>query len=243
MLAYHAVGAPPPGADKNNLFVHPDRFAEQMEYLAARRTVVPLEELLMGRATKKPAVAITFDDGYRHLLLAAVPVLESYGFESTVFVPTKWIGGANVWDPPSECDLAIMSEAELLEADGRGLRVESHGHAHIDMRVASRDEVERDLTSSRRILRDVMGRESRFLAWPYRDGSPEAREVAENAGFQAAFSIDQPHVGTFSCERVQITPRDGKKLFALKTSGHYMKLRHNPVLDRIYQSAKGTVRR
>lgn len=244
MIAYHGVGDPPPGADVNNLFVSPERFDAQMAYLSEKRRVVPLNELVAGHVSgTRPAVAITFDDGYRHLLQTALPTLERYGFEATVFVPTRWIGEKNVWDPPSECDLAIMNAAELKDADRRGLRVESHGHAHIDMRTADQIEIEQDLTESLRVLKDLTGRTPRFLAWPFRDGSSIAQRLAETAGFHAAFSIDQPHAGAFSFERVQVTPGDGRALFALKTSGRYMKLRHNPILDTTYRLAKRTLRR
>lgn len=244
VIAYHGVGDPPTGADVNNLFVSPERFKEQMAYLAAKRRVVPLAELVAGDpGGSKPAVAITFDDGYRHLLQTALPTLERHGFEATVFVPTRWIGERNVWDPPSTCDLAIMDAHELKDADRRGLRVESHGHAHIDMRTAAQVEIEEDLMESQRILKALTGRDPRFLAWPFRDGSQVAQRIAATAGFKAAFSIDQPHAGAFSFERVQVTPRDGQALFALKTSGRYIKMRHNPILDATYKVAKRALRR
>lgn len=244
ILAYHGVGEPPPGADVNNLFVSTERFEEQMAYLAAKREVVPLDRLVGGApGGRRAAVAITFDDGYRHLLVSALPVLERFGFEATVFVPTKWIGQANVWDPPSECDLAIMNQAELREADARGLKVESHGHAHIDMRSASKGEIAEDLAFSRRLLQEITGREARYLAWPYRDGSEEARDLAASSGFSAAFSIDLPHQGMFSFQRVQVTPRDNRLAFALKTSGRYTQLRHSRVLDGCYRLVKRALRR
>lgn len=244
VLAYHGVGEPPPGADVHGLFVTPARFRAQLELLAKHRQVVPLEAVVSGQLPPgKPAVALTFDDAYRHLLDEAVPLMASYGFPSTVFVPTRWVGERNTWDAPSACDLDIMSAEELRAAEQQGMAAESHGHAHIDMRTASAQEVVDDLAASRRHLRELTGRDPRFLAWPFKDGSPQAQGLARDAGFAAAFSIDQPHAGTFSWERVQVTPPDGRALFALKTSGRYMALRHSPVLDRAYRSVRGLIRR
>lgn len=242
VLAYHGVGEPPPGQDRHNLFVSRERFARQMDFLARHRKVVPLREVV-ERTAPAGSVAVTFDDGYRHLLKTALPVLERYGIEATVFVPTQYVGGRNEWDHPSACDLAVMDAGELREAERRGLRVESHGHAHIDCRTADLDTVAADLATSQDRLEQLLGRRPRLLAWPFRDGSPEARREAERLGFDAAFSIDLPHAGRFSHERVQVAPQDGPAVFALKTSGRYMRLRHAPVLDRGHHLAKRLARR
>src|SRR5208283_2897694 len=62
-------------------------------------------------------------DAYRSVLTLAVPILERYGFPATVFVPTKWIGMRNRWDPPSELPLDIMTAEELLELRDRGFEL------------------------------------------------------------------------------------------------------------------------
>lgn len=241
MLAYHCVGTPR-GPDPHNLFVSQEAFAAQMRFLARRRHVVALDEIVAGTAPRS-SVAITFDDGYRHLLTSALPVLEAHGFPATVFVPSAYLGRRNEWDAPSDNDLAIMDAAELQEADRRGLRVESHGHEHLDCRDAAAEVVARDLSASVEHLQRVLQRRPALLAWPYKDGSPAARAEAAELGFRAAFSIDQQHEGRYSWERVQVTPRDGVRLYALKTSGRYMQLRHARVLDLAYRALKHLVRR
>ena len=244
VLAYHGVGEPPPGEDRHGLFISRQRFTEQLAFLAARRNVVPLAEITHGAAGRdRHAVAITFDDGYRHLLTAALPLLEQHGFPSTVFVPTQYVGQRNGWDEDSACDLDIMTTEELREADARGLSVESHGHAHLDCSTATPEAVRADLEQSRRRLQELVGRAPRFLAWPFRDGSPDAQAIAEQVGFDAAFSIDLPHAGRFSFERVQVTPRDNPAMFALKTSGRYMQLRHHKALARAYRLSRAAQRR
>lgn len=239
VLAYHAVGTPPAGEDRHSLFLSLAAFEKQMAHLAAHHEVVPLAEAVATtRAGRRPRVAVTFDDGYRHLLETALPVLERYGFPATVFVPTRWIGDRNTWDPPSACDLRIMDEDELREADRRGLRVESHGHAHIDMATATAEAVREDLVASRRRIEEVLGRPPRFLAWPFRNGSLPAQELAADVGFEAAFSIDLPHGGPYSFERVQVTRLDNRATFAVKTSGRYFGIRHSAAFERSYRIAK-----
>lgn len=240
VLAYHAVGPCAPEDDPYNLWVSAAAFRQQMAFLARRRRVVGLDELLAdapGRGA--PRVAITFDDAYRCLLEHAVPVLEEHGFPATVFLPTAYLGDRNRWNPPQACDLSIVDADEVRDLEQRGITFESHGHRHIDMREADVDDVRDDLQRSREVLEEVVGRVPRHLAWPFRDGAPAARGVAEELGFATAFSIDLPDAGRFSRARVQVTPLDGAGVFAVKTSGRWLDLRHHPVADGAYRVVRG----
>ena len=240
ILAYHAIGACAPADDPFNLWVAREDFARQMAWLARHRRVVPLDDLLTGDVGRgRPAVAITFDDGYTSVLREAVPVLDDHGFPATMFVPTAFLGDRNRWDPPQRCDLSIVDGDGVREFERRGVRVESHGHAHLDMRSVRPDEVRSDLVASREAIERLVGRRPSLLAWPFRDGSPAAREVAREVGFRRAFSIDLPDAGPFSSARVQVTPRDDDRVFALKTSGWWPRLRHNRVLDSGHRMLRG----
>ncbi len=228
IIAYHAVGYCSAREDPHGLFLSPETFAQQMDYLARRRIVVPLEAAIRGDTqTKRPAVAITFDDGYRNVLTVAAPILSSYGFEATVFVPTMWIAGRNGWMEQSSCDFHIMSEKELRDATENGIRIESHGHAHIDMSNSSYTEIHKDVQTSVERLAGIMGRRPRYLAYPWGRHSEAARRAVAEAGLEAAFSIDQPHQGVYAWDRVYIAPHDGPKTFTLKTSGHFLSWRRS----------------
>jgi peptidoglycan/xylan/chitin deacetylase (PgdA/CDA1 family) len=244
ILAYHAVGDCPRAADKHNLFVSTQSFSKQMDFLARRRQVIDLDTALDGGVgSGAPAVAITFDDGYRNVLNLAAPILERHGFPATVFIPTAYIGGRNTWIDETPCDVDIMSEDELRSAERVGLRMESHGHAHIDYRDSPPSESEKDLKASLDMLASIVNREIKHFAYPFGSHSESAHEVARKAGVRAAYTIDEPHGGDFAYERVQITPDDGTRLFALKTSGRYMKLRHGRAARAAYGAIKPVARR
>jgi peptidoglycan/xylan/chitin deacetylase (PgdA/CDA1 family) len=230
VLAYHAVGDCPPEHDPHGLWVSPQAFERQLAFLAAHRRVVALDDVVTGRLPSgPPAVAITFDDGYRSVLEEAVPRLERHGFPSTMFVPTAFIGDRNRWDEPTGRDLPIMDADELVSLPARGMEVESHGHAHRRLEDASREEAEADLAESRQVLEQLRGQAPRHLAYPFTTGSAGAQQAARRLGFAAAFSIDRRDAGPFARGRVPVTPVDGGRSFALKTSGWYLSLRHHPV--------------
>lgn len=244
VIAYHAIGECPREADRGNLFVSPDRFERHMRYLAARANVVPLADLVGGGpGGGRRKVAITFDDGYRNVLRNAAPILAQHRLPSTVFVPTANIGGANSWDESGSCDLSIMDEGELVEAESLGLSIESHGHAHIDLSRATREDAYADIARSIDLLQDVLDRRPRYLAYPYGRSSDEAREIVRELGLEAAFSLDRLHDGRFAYERVQITPLDRGPMFAFKASGRYVRWRRSPLLSKTYEAVKPIARR
>jgi peptidoglycan/xylan/chitin deacetylase (PgdA/CDA1 family) len=243
VLAYHAIGDCDRASDVHNLFVPASTFARQMEFLAKRRRVVDLDQAVSGGwEPGPPAVAITFDDGYRNVLEHAAPVLERHGFPATVFVPTAYLGGRNDWIEPTECDVDIMSAAELEKGEELVLHMESHGHAHIDYSKAATQEMHDDLVASLDAIESIVGRRPKHLAYPYGAHSDAARAIARDLNLRAAYTIDEPHAGDYAYERVQITPLDGKSLFALKTSGRYMRLRHARAAKAVYGKVKPLVR-
>jgi peptidoglycan/xylan/chitin deacetylase (PgdA/CDA1 family) len=244
VLAYHAVGTCPREQDRHNLFVTRDAFERQMAFLARKRNVVPLIDLVRGRVPAgKPAVAITFDDGYRNVLTEAGPILSRFGFPATVFVPTDWKGRTNGWIEPTTCDLLIMDDDELRASERVGIALESHGHAHIDMAETSADEVERDIVTSLDEIERLTGSRPRYLAYPYGRVARWTPQVAARTGLDAAFTIDSPHRGPHEFGRVQVTPLDSMRTFALKTTGWYLSLRHSRAASAAYRTVKPVVRR
>ncbi len=229
ILTYHSVGQCPTPGPHPCLCVSPASFTAHMEFLARCRQVVSLEALVDGRHIPgPPAVAITFDDGYRDILTNAAPVLVRYGFVATVFVPTGWVGGVNGWDAGSHCyPLEIMDESELREAERHGISVESHGHSHIDLERADPSLIGDDLRLSVSRLGEVLGRRPRYLAYPYGRQSVQARTAARAAGFDDAFLFDQPDAGPFRRERISMDGYEGRVRLRMKTAGGYVQRRRS----------------
>jgi peptidoglycan/xylan/chitin deacetylase (PgdA/CDA1 family) len=237
VIVYHALGDCPAAQDPYRMFMPIQKFRRQMEFLARRRRVVPLDEVVAGRVARgRPAVAVTFDDGYCSVLEEAVPILQRYGFPATCFVPTRWIGAANGWDTfrPTDRPLPVLSADGLVELEAAGVKVESHGHAHIPLGEVDSQDACADIAASRKMLADILGREPRFLAYPYGSQSREARRAVESCGFERAFSIGQRDEGRFGRERVTIRPADNRALYAFKTSGRYLAMRESRLGDRVF---------
>jgi peptidoglycan/xylan/chitin deacetylase (PgdA/CDA1 family) len=122
ILTYHSVAER--DEDPWRLSVSPNCFADHMKILRDQARPVTLEELVAKRMAKheKPAVAVTFDDGYANNLSAAKPLLERYDIPATVFVCSGYLerGREYWWDELAGLLLrAVRLPDELvLEIDG-----------------------------------------------------------------------------------------------------------------------------
>lgn len=115
IMMYHRIAHD--GFDPWGLAVAPDRFAEQLAWLSANRTVIALDEFAArqrDRSLPADAIAVTFDDGYACSGTVAAPMLEQQGMPATIFLPIELIerGETFWWDELQE--LVLRAEAGSL---------------------------------------------------------------------------------------------------------------------------------
>lgn len=96
VLCYHRVASRT--SDINSMIVSPENFRTQMDYLKRNFRIVRFEETWDN--LDKPAVAVTFDDGYADNLTEALPILENLGIPATFFISTGNLSTSNEfwWD-------------------------------------------------------------------------------------------------------------------------------------------------
>src|SRR5262245_56943429 len=109
-------------------------FAEQVKYLAARYTLVPLSQLadcLQKREVPPSLAAITIDDGYRDAFEIAFPILRKHCAPATVFVVTEFVEGTTwLWtDKTRYLTARAAPHAFELGIKGHRLRLELNGGA------------------------------------------------------------------------------------------------------------------
>ena len=96
VLVYHRVASL--ASDPEMLCVTPENFRAQMRHLKENFTLVRFEEV--WSAASRPAVCVTFDDGYADNLRQALPILEELRVPATFFVATGTVdsSGEFWWD-------------------------------------------------------------------------------------------------------------------------------------------------
>ncbi len=76
-------------------------FDALLDHLKRRFSVLPLAEGIsasMITRFPRPALAMTFDDGYADNLAVAAPLLRKHGIPATLFVATGYLDGGVMWN-------------------------------------------------------------------------------------------------------------------------------------------------
>ena len=146
VLAYHNVV--PDGervAGERSLHVTQQRFAAQLDAIVRAFRIVPLDDLLSGRAPRgnRIRLALTFDDAYAGAVTAGVAELAKRGLPATIFIAPAFLGGGRFWwdvlaeaghgELPADLRTAALTEhcgdtARVLSAlsDGAGPDLPRH---------------------------------------------------------------------------------------------------------------------
>ncbi|MBX7231102.1 MAG: polysaccharide deacetylase family protein [Bdellovibrionales bacterium] len=176
---------------------------------------------------KKP-ILITFDDGYQDTLTNALPLLEQFGFQATLFLLADQKIANNQWDlqnDPHETPSPLLNAAERKKISSHSLiEIASHGLDHKHLGLLNKESILHQLEQSKKDLEKELNVSINCFAFPYGDRPTEASTLAAQS-YEFAVNTDE---GGFhfaddrhSLFRVNIFPEDG--FFALwkKTSPWY----------------------
>jgi peptidoglycan/xylan/chitin deacetylase (PgdA/CDA1 family) len=236
--------------------VTPEVFEEQMAYLVqAGFKALSLDELyafIKGELVlRQKAVVITLDDGWLDNYIYAFPVLQKYNLRATIFTVTDCVEKASakfdvipVTIPTHEQSKALILKGEeqhvvltwqlIREMAESGLiDVYSHSKSHAHCDVLSETDILTELTESRNILEQRLGRPCPYFCWPYGSFNDTAVYIARKTGYKALFTIERGAVKTgtdpFAINRILAEDT----ISAFKKS---MRIYSNPFLYLLYLS-------
>ena len=155
VILYHRVS----DDVRDNLTVGIGQFNRQMEAVRRHCHVLTIEEVVAMTDIPyfaKPAVCITFDDGYLDNYTQAVPILQRHGIPAAFFVTTGLIGTDGRFphdlrrgNPP----IPVMDWDQLRRMRDLGFTIGSHTVTHIDCAKEPEVVVWRELADSLETLR------------------------------------------------------------------------------------------
>ena len=171
-------------------------------------SIVPLSGAVAGlegrSALPARTVAITIDDGHCSVYHDLLPVIRRERLPVALFIYPSAISNASyamTWEQLDE-----MLETGLVEIHSHTLW---HPNFHTEKKRLGEDEyrqfVRSQLEKPRRILKDRLGVEARFLAWPFGIHAPELEAAAAAAGYRAAFALGERHA--MGSDPLQALPR------------------------------------
>ena len=186
ILCYHKIAVPPPRARIKGLYLEPNLFRQQIQELAAESFsfVSPAEQ------DQAQAIAITFDDGFRNNLEAALPVMQEAGCRAINFLVADRIGKTSDWEAREggEAD-SLMDESQVREWLAAGNWIGAHTCTHPRLSQLSRAQAKEEIQASKKKLEDKFGLRIDHFAYPFGDYNQETIELVQEAGFQTACTM------------------------------------------------------
>jgi peptidoglycan/xylan/chitin deacetylase (PgdA/CDA1 family) len=197
ILLYHQIRNSADGPPDSFEAISLARFESEMRYLHDHgyRTLDIDETVNFVRTGKAPGrriVAIHFDDGWKSSQLA-LPVLDRYGFKATFWI----IAGKGIGWPHMDRD-----EVQAIARNPR-YGVQSHTMTHpwktgdtlvdwIEGRTPGKGAADArwELLASRSVLAQMTGHPVTYLAWPGGKYNDTLVRMAEDAGYEALFTIE-----------------------------------------------------
>lgn len=214
ILMYHVTAAAPAGTPYPDLWVSPQDFKGQMNWLADNRyTGITMKQLFDywddGYALPKKPVVISFDDGYSSDDTTARRVLAKHRWPGVLFLELNNVGSRS----------SGFSAANVHRLIAAGWEVDSHTITHPDLTTVGPAQLKFELTVSRKRIERKYGVPADFFCYPSGRYNATVIAAVKRAGYRGATTTlagtgdrSQP----FELKRVRIDGPDGVSGFAAK---------------------------
>ena len=214
ILYYHYIRVNPDPRDHLGfqLSVTPSNFRAQMDWLrTAGGHAVTLAQMMAalqgGPALPSHPVALTFDDGHDDFATQAVPVLLADHFVATAYVVPGFLGTSG-----------YMSSQQVQQVSSEGMVVGAHTVHHVVLTHVSPTVAQLEITQSKALLEQLIGRPVLDFAYPYGALNPSIEAMVEKAGFRDAaattWGTQQCLTNRYALHRFEVLGSSGIAAFA-----------------------------
>lgn len=214
VIFYHRIA----DFDPNPWTMTNDQFERQIDWLSERFELISMEETRRRMAegiNDRPAVHITFDDGYADNMDRAMPLLIERKIPCTYFVSLGHIlsGKPFEHDVKNDLPLKVNSADEIRALSDAGIEIGGHTRWHVDLGpILDLPRLEDEIAASGRELGELVDRPIRYFSFPFgmpSNMNPLAFEVARHAGYQTVMSayggLNHPGDDAFYMQRIAAT--------------------------------------
>lgn len=163
IFAYHSVNK-----SDYRYATTPELFERHLEFIKKKYKIISLLELAEilehGKAGTENVAVITFDDGFRDNYTNAFPILKNMNIPTTIFLATGLVGD---YIKTKSGDAPMLTWQEITEMQNSGLvDFQSHTNGHIDMLATKPENIREELTRSKQLLSEHLGKTVNFFAYP-----------------------------------------------------------------------------
>ena len=230
VLLYHKIDLPTADVKIRGAFTYPNKFERQILYLKKQGfeffTASELVKFYKQNGEFPPkAISITFDDGWKDNYLNAFPIMKKFGVKATIFLVPTCIGqNTDKVTADGEGKREHLSEKDILEMSDGGIEFASHSFNHKLFHQISKEEIEFEVTESKKFIENLTNKECSVFAYPAGFFTEFAKDAIKKAGYEAAFSTvygAENKTDIYALNRIEILRRDsfpfrfGRKIKAI----------------------------
>jgi len=193
-LCYHSI-------DRSSFATaDPALFEEHLAWLGETCEIVPFRALLDAAAqdgARRPAVAVTFDDGYADNHEVVLPLLQKYRIPATVFLTAGLVDG----DPKVRtrfqqlrgAEVDALAWGQVRELVAAGVEIGAHTYSHPNLIRLGQRAVADEVSRSKELIEDRLDAVIDLFAYPF--GKPGRHfdattvQAVRDAGYHYAASV------------------------------------------------------
>ncbi|HEX2910690.1 MAG TPA: polysaccharide deacetylase family protein [Chloroflexia bacterium] len=219
VLMYHSISSE--SSPKFKRFtVSKAHFENQIHFLQEQGyralTVTQYTAALRQDPSRLPAkpLLITFDDGFADFYFKALPVLQKYNFNATLYVSTAYVGGTSTWlYPEGEGQRQMLGWEQLEEIVRAGIECGGHSHRHLQLDILPAQVVRDEVKTCKDLLESRLGQEISSFAYPYGYFNRTVKQIVKTAGYSSAcavrYSLNSAQADPFELNRLIVTSDTG----------------------------------
>lgn len=172
-------------------------FQEQILWMKDRFDMISLDEVqrrIASGTNERPAVSITFDDGYAENCEVALPFLIEENVPVTYFVTTEHTTKQIPFphDVEEGIELPVNTIESLRALSNAGIEIGAHSRTHPDLGALSDpDTIFDEVISAAREMESLLGKEIRHFAFPfgqYTNLNVDVFKLLKESGFKSVSS-------------------------------------------------------
>lgn len=223
ILCYHRIN---PWYDKDVLTVEPEKFKKQINYFLSKKFEFINIEQYLSSYRKNKKIVITFDDGFRDNFLFAYEILQNLNIPFIIFLTVNFIGTEKLFSRYKDKEKdRFLNWNEVIEMAENGVEFGSHSLNHPDLTKLKKEEKEKEIIDSKKIIEDKIGKEVKFFCYPYGFYDKKVIEVVEKAGYKGAVVNRRRNmeITRYSMPRVGIYGHNNFFTFKIKIWREYIR--------------------
>ena len=225
VLMYHRIWP----RQRDGLTLTPEDLRAQWTHLRdAGYTCLTMERFLKimrgSERVPKKAFLLTFDDGYRNNLTYALPLLEEFGWEATIFIIAGTLDSQYPMGEGVDEKLSVEELRKMIESGH--VRLGLHGYRHENFSETSLKDIREALQQGIKAFETAGLAFMPVLAYPYGarpegEGLIQFKKRLSALGLKAAFRIGNkpqtvPTGDVYELRRIDIRGEDSLEDFQIK---------------------------